>query len=133
MRRVVPVLILFVALAAAQLSAQSMMATTPYNKEVTVGIMRENLKQMRAIGGLIESGDYFAAAEAFMVFAKGSHTLMSMAPPKGAEAEWARVHGTLVKAALRGIGACAAEDKTAATAALNEIRALNQQGHSTFR
>jgi hypothetical protein len=68
-----------------------------------------------------------------MTIARNMKSLETVTPLKGKKAEWDSIHNDLIKAAFRGIGACADENKEKVTAAVGEIGALVKKGHTIFR
>ncbi len=128
MKRVVTTL-----LAATLLIVASTAAFAEYNRGTTVGVMRQNIQNMRGLRTAIGTENYLAAAKAFAGLAQGSRALLEIDPPKGNKAEWDRIHNALVDAALEGVVAAADEDKDAVRAAQGKIGALNKEGHATFR
>jgi hypothetical protein len=104
-----------------------------YDREAVVSAMRTNGAMMGALKTAVAEEDYFAAAEAFMGIAQTTRPLLSLNPPKGSKAEWDRIHRDVIKAAFRGIGACAEEDMEEVGKHFGEIGALVGEGHGTFR
>ena len=109
--------------------AQSM----PYDSAKVREVMQTNLAQLRALGPALQADNFQAAGAAFLQLAQDSQSLMAMSPPKGDKAEWERINGALVRAALEGAMACLDENKEAANAAMNDIVAQRNAGHATFR
>ena len=119
--------------AAAFLALVVPQAFAQYNRSAVVA-------QMRASGGLVQeankaagSQDFYTAAVKLMALAEGHNALTALAPPKGAEAEWDRIHNDLVAAAFRGIGACGERDAAKLQAEIGRIFALSKEGHDKFR
>jgi hypothetical protein len=108
-------------------------AYAEYDKDLVVGVMRANGALMGELNKVIGEGDYYTAAEKFMTIAQNMKTLEAVTPLKGNKAEWDSIHNDLIKAAFRGIGACADENKDKATAAVGEIGALIKKGHTIFK
>jgi cytochrome c556 len=104
-----------------------------YNRDVVVAAMHSNAQNLGTVKKSLEGGDYFATAQALMAIAVTEHSLLQQDPPKGSKAEWDRIHGEVLKAALRGIGACAEEDMNAVNSHVGTIGSLIKEGHSTFR
>ena len=88
---------------------------------------------MGAIKKASEDGDFFTAAEKLMEIAKAIKSLDAVTPKKGTKEEWDRIHGDLINAAFRGIGACGEEDSEKLNAAMGEIGAFIKEGHGIFR
>jgi hypothetical protein len=108
-------------------------AYAEYDKDFVVGVMRSNGALMGELNKAIGEGDYYTAAEKFMSIAQNMKSLEDVTPLKGKKAEWDSIHNDIIKAAFRGIGACADENKQKATAAVNEIGALTKKGHTLFK
>ncbi len=104
-----------------------------YDRDAVVSAMRNNAKLMGALNEAAGKKDYFAAAEALMGIAQSTEPLLSLNPPKGSKAVWDRIHTEVIKAAFRGIGACAEEDIAQLNVYIGEIGARIQEGHTTFR
>ena len=121
------------ALIVALLLVVSSQAFAGYDREAVVSAMRNNGKLMGALNEAAGKEDYFAAAEALMGIAQSTEPLLSLDPPKGSKAVWKRIHADVIKAAFRGIGACAEEDAAQLKVHIGEIGALIKEGHSTFR
>jgi hypothetical protein len=108
-------------------------AYAEYDKDFVVGVMRSNGALMGELNKAIGEGDYYTAAEKFMSIAQNMKSLEDVTPLKGKKAEWDSIHNDIIKAAFRGIAACADEKKQKATAAVNEIGALTKKGHTLFK
>ena len=104
-----------------------------YDKEMVVKVMKANGASMGAIKKASADGDFFTAAEKLMEIAKAMKSLDAVTPKKGAKEEWDKIHGDLIKAAFRGIGACGEEDSEKLNAAMGEIGALIKEGHGIFK
>lgn len=109
------------------------LAFAQYDKDLVVGVMRANGALMGEVNKAIGEGDFFTAAVKFMDIAQNMKTLDTVKPKKGSKAEWDAIHGDLINAAFRGIGACGEEDKDAVSAAVGEIGALIKKGHGMFK
>ena len=123
--------VLFAAIAAFAVFAG--FAYAEYDKDLVVGVMRSNGALMGELNKAIGEGDYYTAAEKFMSIAQNMKSIEDVTPLKGKKKEWISIHNDLIKAAFRGIGACADENKEKATAAVGEIGALIQKGHAIFK
>ena len=123
--------LVLVVMAAFLVSAVSVFAD--YNKEATVKAMRENGAGLGKAKTAAGTGDYFAAADGLMTIAKNAVMLSAMDPPKGAKAEWEADQKELAKAAFKGIGACAVDNKAGLDAALIDVAAAQKKGHGAFR
>jgi hypothetical protein len=104
-----------------------------YDKEMVKKVMQANGAAMGEIKKASEEGDFFTAAEKLMEIAKGMKSLEAFTPEKGSKEEWDKNHQTLIKAALKGIGACGEEDVEKLNRYVGEIGALIKEGHSMFR
>jgi hypothetical protein len=95
---------------------------------------------MQAVSGLLQEvknamkdEEYFAIAENFMEIAKAFKSLDEVTPPRGSKEEWDAIHGDLIKAAFRGIGACGNEDLDALQPVFDELTEFMKQGHRVFK
>jgi hypothetical protein len=104
-----------------------------YDKEAVVKVMRANGAFMGEIKQAAANADYFAAAEALMGIARGMKSLDAITPGMGSKAEWDRIHGAIIVAAFRGIGACGDRDRDTLNKHVGEIGALIKKGHDMFR
>jgi len=104
-----------------------------YDRDMVVGVMRSSGALLGELNKALGEGDFFAAAEAFMSIAQNFKSLETITPKKGRKADWDAVHGDLINAAFRGIGACGSEDRKAAESAAAEISGLIKKGHGMFR
>jgi hypothetical protein len=109
------------------------LAHAEYDKDLVVGVMRDNGALMGELNKAIGEGDFYTAAEKFMAIARNMKSLDAVTPPKGRKTEWDSIHDDVIKAAFRGIGACGEENRQKASAAVGEIGALTKKGHSLFK
>lgn len=120
---------LFLALAA----VSPLAAQAAYDRDVVIQVMRTNVQTLGQVRSALNKGDFFAAAEGFWKFAEGQNRIMKFTPPKGGKAEWDRVLGKFVDTALRGVGAAGERDAAKGLKIVDELQALNKEGHSIFR
>ena len=80
-----------------------------------------------------QAKDYFTTADKLMGIAKLFKSLEVVTPEKAPKADWDRIHNEVIKAAFRGIGACADEDDAKLQAALDAIAKSMGEGHKMFR
>ena len=111
----------------------STLAFAEYDKDKVVSVMRANGGAMGAIKKALEAKDFFTVAENLMVIATGMKSIEEITPMKGAKGEWDANHQTLVKAALKGIGACGEEDAEKVGMYVGEIGKLIKEGHGMFK
>jgi len=104
-----------------------------YDRNAVVKAMRSNASLIGEVQQAAKSQDFYAAAQKLMAIADNMKALDAYTPPKGAKAEWDRIHQDLIKAAFRGIGACGEEDVNKLNAAIGEISGYIKEGHSKFR
>jgi hypothetical protein len=104
-----------------------------YDKEMVVKVMKANGANMGAIKKASADGDFFSAAEKLMEIAQSMKSLDAVTPKKGAKEQWDKIHGDLINAAFRGIGACGEGDSEKLNAAMGEIGALIKEGHGIFK
>jgi hypothetical protein len=108
-------------------------AQATYDKAVVVQVMRTNGATLGQVKAALNKGDFFAAAEGFWKFAEGMNKIMQYTPPKGSKAEWDKVIGEFVSAALRGAGAAGEKDAAKGLKIVEELQALNKSGHAVFK
>ena len=104
-----------------------------YDKEMVVKAMKANGANMKAVNQAAKDGDFFTAAEKLMEIAIAMKSLDAVTPNKGSKEQWDTIHGNLINAAFRGIGACGEEDSEKLNAAIGEIGAFIKEGHGIFR
>ncbi|MBD3304939.1 hypothetical protein GF339_01145 [candidate division KSB3 bacterium] len=108
-------------------------AFAEYDKDAVVEAMQSNGAHMKALQEAADNKEFFAAAENLMAIAKTMKSLDAFTPPSGDKAEWDEIHGNLIKAAFKGIGACGEEDVDKLQASIDEIGGLIKQGHKIFK
>ena len=108
-------------------------AFAEYDKDLVVKAMKSNGASMGAIKEATKNGDFFTVAENLMQIAKNMKSLENVTPPKGSKDEWDKNHETLIKSALKGIGACGEEDADKVNQYVGEIGKLIKEGHGMFR
>ena len=108
-------------------------AFAQYNRSAVLSVMRGSYALLGEIKNAAKSDDYYTAALKLMELAEGFKSLQEVSPPRGSEAEWDRLHGEVVEAAFRGIGACGEKDKERLDLEISKIMELNKEGHSKFR
>ncbi|UCF98577.1 MAG: hypothetical protein JSV89_03340 [Spirochaetaceae bacterium] len=121
----------FVALIVLLLAAPQLFAQ--YNRDLVVSVMRDNVRLLGEINKALQAEDFYATALSLMELAGGSRTLQQTPPPGGSRAEWNRIHGEMIDAAFRAVGACGAKDAAAVQAEVANLIALRNEGHSKFR
>jgi hypothetical protein len=104
-----------------------------YDKDMVVDVMRANGAAMKAINDSVDAGDFFAAATKLMEVAQKMKSLDAVTPERGEKEEWDAIHGDLIKAAFKGIGACGEEDADKVKEHVAEIGTLIKQGHKVFK
>lgn len=104
-----------------------------YDKDMAVKVMQANGASMGAIKQALKDNDFFAAAEKLMDIAKNMKSLDALTPPKGSKEDWDKIHGDLIKAAFKGIGACGEEDSEKLNMYIGEIGKLIKEGHGMFK
>jgi hypothetical protein len=104
-----------------------------YDKDMVVEVMRVNGAAMGAINKAVEAGDFFTAATKLMEVAQNMKTLDAVTPERGEKEEWDAIHGDLIKAAFKGIGACGEEDADMVKQYVGEVGDLIKKGHGAFK
>jgi hypothetical protein len=87
---------------------------------------------MQSLQAAISAKDYFATAERFMDLAHVFKDLDDTVPAPGDKAKWDEIHGRMINAAFKGIGACGTRDDDAIQKALQDIAAARDEGHAAF-
>lgn len=123
----------FIALCVTVLALFATQAFAEYDKDMVVEVMRSNGANFGELKEAAEGGDYFSAAEALMQIAKNIKSLEAVTPTEGSKEDWDRIHGNLIKAAFKGIGACGEEDSEKLKMYIGEIGAFIKEGHGIFR
>ena len=124
-----------IALAAALLFLLVLVPTlsAEYNKDLVVQKMRSNGALFGQLNAAVGAGDFYTAALRFVDLAQNAKALEATDPPKGSEAEWARIFGDLIRAAFRGVGACGEQNADQVKVQVAAIGALMKEGHGKFR
>ena len=107
-------------------------AFAEYDKDMVVKAMKANGASMGVIKKAMKNGDFFTVAENLMQVAQSMKSLDAVTPKNGKKAEWDGIHGDLIKAAFKGIGACGEEDIDKLQMHIGEIGALIKEGHKIF-
>jgi hypothetical protein len=107
-------------------------AMAAYDSAQAKAIMEQVAKNFKDLNAKATAKDYYGAAEKFMDIAKIFKSLEAVTPPKGEKAEWDRIHGGLIKAAFKGIGACGAQDDAGIKQAIGEMVKFRDEGHKMF-
>jgi hypothetical protein len=107
-------------------------ATAAYDSAQAKAVMKQVIQNFKELNAKATAKDYYGAAEKFMDIAKIFKSLEAVTPPKGKKAEWDRIHGGLIKAAFKGIGACGAQDDAGIKQAIGEMVKFRDEGHKMF-
>lgn len=108
-------------------------ALVPYDKNVVVKAMRDNMSLTTKVRTSIGAGDFNAAAQAFFDLAKIGVELKKMAPPKGSADDWAKLWDDFTNDAYKGVGACGEKDAAKAKKQLDAIMNSQRGGHGAFK
>ena len=81
----------------------------------------------------LKKDDYFATAVGLMELAKIFKSLETITPAKGSKNEWDMIHGDLIHAAFRAIGACGDEDGETMRLYIQQIAEFMKEGHAIFQ
>ncbi len=106
---------------------------TPYDKNVVVKAMRDNMSLTAKVRSAIGAGNFDAAAQSFFDLALIGVELKKMTPPKGSAADWAKAWEEFAAAGYKGVGASGEKDAAKARAQLDIIMASQKSGHGTFK
>ena len=115
------------------ISGFAIQAFAEYDQEKVVSVMRASGAAMGAIKKALKASDFFTVAENLMVIATGMNSLNEVTPPTGSQEHWVATHQSLIKAALKGIGACGEEDAEKVGMYVGEIGKLIKEGHGMFK
>ncbi len=108
-------------------------AAQSYDRDAVVAVMRGNGARLGTIKSAIAAKDIVATAQQFFDFGKGAAEMAKMTPPNGSAEEWLRIWSAFQDAAFKGVGAAGERDFAKMQKALDEILALNKQGHGMFK
>lgn len=122
--------VLLVSFFAGIAGAQSL---APYDKNVVVKAMRDNMSLTAKARTAIGSGNFDVAAQAFFDLALIGVELKKMTPPKGSAADWAKAWEEFAAAGYKGVGASGEKDAAKARVQLDAIMASQKSGHGTFK
>jgi hypothetical protein len=100
-----------------------------YDSDTVVAVMRGNLSHVNTATEATDSGDFFTAATEFMAIAEGMNSIKHFEPYRGAKADWDANIAAVMATAFKAIGACGMEDGDKVHEYINELWALNKQGH----
>ncbi len=104
-----------------------------YDRDAVRAAMQKNASLYGEASKAAAAKDYFTAADKLMEIAKVFKSLDVINPDKAPKADWDRIHKEMIKAAFRGIGACADEDDAKLKAALDDLAKFRNEGHKMFR
>lgn len=122
----VAVILVFVGIFAVQLFAQS-------DRDLVVKTMQSNRAVLGEVLKAAKENNFFVAAEKLMDIAKNFKGLDAVTPTNGKKEDWDRIHGSIIKTAFKGIGACGEENAEKLNAAIAEISGFMKEGHGMFR
>jgi hypothetical protein len=108
-------------------------AFAAYDQAAVKAAMQKNASLYGEASKAAAEKDYFTAADKLMEIAKVFKSLDVINPDKAPKADWDRIHKEMIKAAFRGIGACADEDDAKLKAALDDLAKFRGEGHGMFR
>lgn len=81
----------------------------------------------------LKENDYFTTAVNLMELAKTFRALETITPAKGSKNEWDMIHGDLIHATFKAIGACGEKDGETVRLYIQQIAEFMKEGHSIFR
>jgi hypothetical protein len=110
-----------------------LVGVSPYDSAATKDVMHANVAALGAINNALETGDWVAVANGFLLFAQNAQKALQSAPPKGDAQAWARIWEDVLFTAYRGVGAAGEKDAAKAQAALDQIIGDRNTGHSAFK
>ena len=104
-----------------------------YDKAKIVAVMRSNMSALPRLNSAANGSRFVEAAGHLLTISQGMYTIKDFTPLKGDKEAWDATFATLLEATWHGLAACADEDLAALKAAVTEIQAAMNKGHSTFR
>ena len=108
-------------------------ASAAYDGGAVKKVMREHATLLGQTSKAAQSKDFFVVAEKLMENARLFKSLMAMPPKKGSDTEWKRILEGMINASFKGIGACGEGNAEGVTAAIDELKALQKEGHKMFK
>jgi hypothetical protein len=107
-------------------------AFAAYDSTAAKAAMQKIAQNMRDLQAKSAAKDYYGAAEKFMEVARLFKELAVINPAKSDKETWNRIHGNLINAAFKGIGACGAEDDAGVKQAIQDLIKYRNEGHKIF-
>jgi hypothetical protein len=115
------------------LAGAGVLGFAEYDKAAMQKVMQNNAAQYPKLSAAANGAKYMEAAGYLLSIAQGMYSIKDYSPNKGEKAAWDETIGAFLKAAFRGLAACAAEDQNALKAAVAELAQDRNQGHASFR
>jgi hypothetical protein len=122
-----------VAVALIVLAGAGVLSFAEYDKAAVQKAMQNNAALYPKLTAAANAARYMEAAGYLLSIAQGMYSIKDYAPTKGEKAAWDATIGAFLKAAFRGLGACASEDQAVLKAAVAEMAQDRNQGHASFR
>jgi hypothetical protein len=107
-------------------------AFSAYDSAAAKTAMQKVAQHMKDLQAKTAAKDYYGAAEKFMEVARVFKELDVINPVKGDKETWNRIHGNLINTALKGIGACGAQDDAGVKQAIQDLIKYRNEGHKIF-
>jgi len=107
-------------------------AFAAYDSAAAKAAMQKVAQHMKDLQANAAAKDYYGAAEKFMEVARDFKELAVIDPAKGDKETWNRIHGNLINAAFKGIGACGAQDDAGVKQAIQDLIKYRNEGHKIF-
>jgi hypothetical protein len=123
---------ILVIVAALSLFIQLQPAFAAYDSAAAKAAMQKVAQHMKDLQANVAAKDYYGAAEKFMDVARDFKELAVINPIKGDKETWNRIHGNLINAAFKGIGACGAQDDAGIKQAIQDLIKYRNEGHKIF-
>jgi hypothetical protein len=116
----------------AALSLFTQPAFAAYDGAAAKAAMQKVAQDMKDLQAKAAAKDYYGAAEKFMDVARVFKELAVINPAKSDKETWNRIHGNLVNAAFKGIGACGVQDDAGVKQAIQDLIKYRNEGHKIF-
>jgi hypothetical protein len=116
----------------AALSLMIQPAFAIYDSPAAKATMQKVAVLMKDLQAKVAVKDYYGTAEKFMDVARLFKELEVIDPVKGDKETWNRIHGNLINAAFKGIGACGAQDDSGIKQAIQDLIKYRNEGHKIF-
>jgi hypothetical protein len=104
-----------------------------YDKPTVQRVMQNNLASLPKLIAASNAGKYMEASGYLLSMAQGMYSIKDYEPAKGEKEHWDATFTAFLKAAFRGLAACANEDQAALKAAIAEMQSDRNEGHAAHK